>query len=62
MSLGAGDNVQETLSGFRYDPRGLPHGERHAKGCPWIPCRPQLRDDDVAGVIAAVNAFESPTI
>jgi dTDP-4-amino-4,6-dideoxygalactose transaminase len=49
---------QESLSGIRHDPRGLPHAERHAKECLSIPCHPQLRDDEVASVIAAVNAFE----
>ena len=49
---------QQSLSGIRHDPRGLPHAERHAKECLSIPCHPQLRDDEVAGVIAAVNAFE----
>ena len=39
------------------DPQGLPHSERHALRCLSIPCHPQLSDEDVDMVIAAVNDF-----
>ena len=38
---------QESLTGIRCDPRGLPHAERHADECLSIPCHPQLTDDEV---------------
>ena len=49
---------QESLTGIRCDPRGLPHAERHADECLSIPCHPQLTDDDVSAVVACLNAFE----
>jgi dTDP-4-amino-4,6-dideoxygalactose transaminase len=49
---------QASLSGIRLEPHGLPHAERHARECLSIPCHPQLRDEDVAAVISAVNTFE----
>ena len=39
------------------DQEGLPNAERHARECLSIPCHPQLRDDEVERVIAALNAF-----
>jgi dTDP-4-amino-4,6-dideoxygalactose transaminase len=43
---------------LRCDPHGLPNAERHADECLSIPCHPQLGDDEVESVIAALNAFE----
>jgi dTDP-4-amino-4,6-dideoxygalactose transaminase len=40
------------------DPRGLPNAETHAEQCLSLPCHPQLRDDDVGTIIAAINQFE----
>jgi dTDP-4-amino-4,6-dideoxygalactose transaminase len=48
---------QECGRDLRTDPRGLPHSELHAAQCLSLPCHPQLRDDDVAAIIAAINAF-----
>jgi dTDP-4-amino-4,6-dideoxygalactose transaminase len=39
------------------DPEGLRHAEQHAATCLSLPCHPQLRDEDVARVIEAVNRF-----
>lgn len=43
---------------LRRDPRGLPAAERHAATCLSIPCHPQMSDDDIDTVVAAVAAFE----
>ena len=48
---------QDSLRGVRCDPNGLPAAERHAAECLSIPCHPQLRDDEVDEVIAALNGF-----
>jgi dTDP-4-amino-4,6-dideoxygalactose transaminase len=42
---------------IKCDPHGLPNADRHARECLSIPCHPQLRDEDVDSVIAALNAF-----
>jgi dTDP-4-amino-4,6-dideoxygalactose transaminase len=42
----------------RCDPHGLPNAESHAEQCLSLPCHPQLSDDDVVKIIAAVNQFE----
>ncbi|KQW38250.1 pyridoxal-5'-phosphate-dependent protein [Rhizobacter sp. Root404] len=42
---------------LRRDPRGLPHTEAHAAACLSLPCHPQLTDDQLEAVIAAINAF-----
>lgn len=39
------------------DPKGLTATERHARTCLSLPCHPQLSDDDVDRVIAAVNEY-----
>jgi dTDP-4-amino-4,6-dideoxygalactose transaminase len=39
------------------DINGLGNTERHADTCLSLPCHPQMGDDDVAMVIAAVNSF-----
>jgi len=48
---------QESLPGIARDPRGLPNAEEHARTCLSLPCHPQLTDDEVSAVVAAVNAF-----
>jgi dTDP-4-amino-4,6-dideoxygalactose transaminase len=48
---------QRSLTGVRRDPRGLPNAELHARECLSIPCHPQLLDEEVATVIASLNAF-----
>ena len=40
------------------DPNGLANTDRHANICLSLPCHPQMSADDVAAVIAAVNAFK----
>lgn len=39
------------------DPRGLAQAERHARACVSLPCHPQMSEQDVATVVAAVNSF-----
>ena len=39
------------------DPMGLKFSEIHASRCISIPCHPQLKDDDVATIILALNCF-----
>lgn len=48
---------QQPCSGVRMDPHGLPNAEQHAATCLSLPCHPQMSDDDVTGVIAAINEF-----
>ena len=49
---------QRSLIEVKRDPCGLQNAERHAKECLSIPSHPQLRDDEVATIVASVNAFE----
>jgi dTDP-4-amino-4,6-dideoxygalactose transaminase len=42
----------------RCDPHGLPNAESHAEHCLSLPCHPQLRDKDVAKIIATISQFE----
>ncbi len=48
---------QECCREIRIDPKGLPNAERHASQCLSLPCHPQLNEQDVEKVIAAVNDF-----
>ena len=48
---------QECCNNLRCDPRGFPSAEAHAEQCLSLPCHPQLRDDDVVAIIAAINQF-----
>ena len=43
---------------IRRDPQGLLASERHAKTCLSLPCHPQMSDQDVDDVIAALNQFQ----
>jgi dTDP-4-amino-4,6-dideoxygalactose transaminase len=49
---------QESCFGVARDPQGLKASERHAATCLSLPCHPQMSDEDVASVIAAVNIFK----
>lgn len=49
---------QVCCSGIRRDPNGLEQAEQHAKQCLSLPVHPQLDDEEVRRVIAAVNQFE----
>lgn len=49
---------QQPCSGVRIDPHGLSHAEHHAATCLSIPCHPQMRDTDVAHVLATINEFK----
>ena len=49
---------QEGCRDIRCDPRGLTNAETHAAQCLSVPCHPQLRDEDVTAIIAAINQFE----
>jgi len=48
---------QEGCRDIRIDPEGLPNAERHAAHCLSIPCHPQLRDEQVTAILAALNDF-----
>jgi dTDP-4-amino-4,6-dideoxygalactose transaminase len=50
-------HLQPPCLQLRRDPNGLRNSERHANMCLSLPCHPQMTDDDVARVIAAVNSF-----
>jgi dTDP-4-amino-4,6-dideoxygalactose transaminase len=49
---------QECCRDVRSDPRGLTNAETHAEQCLSLPCHPQLREEDVTAIIAALNQFE----
>ncbi len=49
---------QKPCLGLRQDPEGLDESERYAAICLSIPCHPQMTDDMVMQVIAAVNTFQ----
>lgn len=40
------------------DPEGLPNSELHAATCLSLPCHPQMSNNDINTVIAAVNSFQ----
>lgn len=48
---------QEPCSDIARDPHGLSNSERHAAICLSLPCHPQMSDNDITLVIAAVNSF-----
>lgn len=48
---------QEPCRDIARDPQGLANSERHAASCLSLPCHPQLTDDNINLVMAAVNAF-----
>lgn len=48
---------QEPCRNVVCDPQGLRNSECHAATCLSLPCHPQMTDDDVNAVIAAVKSF-----
>jgi dTDP-4-amino-4,6-dideoxygalactose transaminase len=50
---------QASCRDIRRDPSGLVESERHAATCLSLPCHPQMQDEDVRRVIAAVNSFKT---
>lgn len=50
---------QEPCLNIARDPQGLANSEQHAAVCLSLPCHPQMSDDDVTTVIAAVNSFRA---
>lgn len=48
---------QGCCKNVRCDPQGLKHATAHAAQCLSLPCHPQLSDDDVTTVVAAINEF-----
>lgn len=50
-------HMQQSCLKIARDPAGLAHSERHAAQCLSLPCHPQMSDEEVAAVIAAVNTF-----
>ncbi|QSA99625.1 DegT/DnrJ/EryC1/StrS family aminotransferase [Methylomonas sp. EFPC1] len=51
-------HMQEPCRNLCHDPLGLVNSERHADTCLSLPCHPQMSDEDIAAVIAAVNSFQ----
>ena len=49
---------QEPCQNMARDPRGLSNSERHAASCLSLPCHPQMTDNNIATVIAAMNSFQ----
>lgn len=49
---------QERCKDMLRDPNGLSISESHAEYCLSLPCHPQMTDQDIADVIAAVNSFK----
>ena len=49
---------QEPFRQIARDPKGLRTSEQHASSCLSIPCNPQMSDDDVTAVVAAINSFD----
>jgi dTDP-4-amino-4,6-dideoxygalactose transaminase len=49
---------QEPCINILRDPKGLKNSERHANSCLSLPCHPQMTEEDVFKVIAAVNVFD----
>lgn len=49
---------QSPCVNVKRDPNGLLESELYADQCLSLPCHPQLTDDEVAQVIAAVNTFQ----
>lgn len=50
-------HFQERCKDIKRDPNGLLNSEIHAENCLSLPCHPQMTDQDVTNVIAAVNSF-----
>ena len=50
-------HAQEPCKEIECDPQGLKNSERHAAICLSLPCYPQMTDNDINAVIAAVNSF-----
>lgn len=50
-------HLQESCLKIARDPQGLTNSEIHAQRCLSLPCHPQMSDEDVVSVIAAVNSF-----
>jgi dTDP-4-amino-4,6-dideoxygalactose transaminase len=51
-------HLQEPCLHVSRDPRGLSNSDRHAATCLSLPCHPQMSDDDVNSVVAAINSFQ----
>ena len=49
---------QEPCINLARDPAGLGNSERHAMQCLSLPCHPQMSNDDIAIVVAAVSSFK----
>lgn len=50
---------QKPCTQLARDPNGLTNSEYHANTCISLPCHPQMSDNDVVLVIAAINSFVS---
>lgn len=49
---------QESCKNILIDPQGLGNSEGHALTCLSLPCHPQMTDNDLSKVIAAINTFD----
>lgn len=49
---------QKSCQNIISDPIGLKNSEVHAATCLSLPCHPQMTNEDVDGVISAVNSFQ----
>lgn len=52
-------HYQEPCATIGRDPQGLAKSEAHARNCLTLPCHPQMTDEDIRAVIAAINLFSS---
>lgn len=52
-------HFQERCKSMKRDSNGLLNSEIHAEYCLSLPCHPQMSDQDVTNVIAAVNSFQA---
>ena len=52
-------NEQIPCRALQRDPHGLNFSDSHAARCLSLPCHPQMKETDIAQVIAAVNSFKA---
>ena len=52
-------HFQKRCKSMKRDPNGLLNSEIHADHCLSLPCHPQMSDQDVTDVIAALNSFQA---
>ena len=50
-------HCEKPCAGLARDRKGLANSERHARTCLSLPCHPQMTEEQVDAVVAAVNCF-----